>query len=87
MSPCCLEGWILVIADLDASAELAGEAPSHKAPPPRLFVGASIVETRWFGEACMELNGVLVAGSMCKARWHGRRNLCCVVLDGLRTNG
>jgi hypothetical protein len=87
MSPCSLEGWILVIADLDAGAELASEASSHKAPSPRLLVGASVVEARRLGEVCMELNGVLVAGSTCKTRWHGRRNLCCVVLDGLRTNG
>jgi hypothetical protein len=54
--------------------QLTSGAASHEAPS-RLLAGASIVEAHRLTGACVELDGMLVAGSMRKARWHGRRNL------------
>jgi hypothetical protein len=80
MSPYCLGGWILVVVELNVDVELAGPAATHAThqwggvtrSSSRLLAGASIVEAHRLGGACMQLDGAPVAGSMRKARQHGR---------------
>jgi hypothetical protein len=68
MSPCCLDEWRLVVADLDAGREVGGSTRSSlvqqrrrqlasgggvtRSSSPRLLARASVVESRW-------LNGVV----------------------------
>jgi hypothetical protein len=82
-----LGGWILVVAELDTDAELADAATTQAThqwsgvtrSSSLLLDRASIVEARWLGGACVELDGAAVAGSVRKAHRHGLRNLCPVV--------
>jgi hypothetical protein len=87
MSSYCLGGWILLVAELDADVELTDGAATQATylwggvigSSSHLLAGASIVEGRRHGGACVQLDGAAVVGSVRKANWQGRRNLCLIV--------
>jgi hypothetical protein len=65
MSPGCLGGWILVVAELDVDVKLVGVAAvqaTHRwgsvtRSSSRLLAGASMVKARRLGGTCVELDG------------------------------